>query len=284
MRTLLVKMLQLTVFMQSVGIFLYSRSSGPFIDYLVMEHGFTYEQAFSFENIFAWSTLLVGAAVLLYPATLLLLASACLTFLLAYITVAQGGSAFSSWTLTAHAARYTAPLVLLLFRHGPESKPTLLTCQWLVVVALSLTFATHGLEALARHPDFTDYIISSGANLAGIKISQSAAETLLAGIGIMDIFCALAILSFTNPYILCWMACWGLITGFARVTELGPAMYGEVIIRAAHFVLPLVALLLFKLRHTAAATAAKPGRQKPPSPVTGNLSQQNFYSCQGFPD
>ncbi len=227
---------------QCIGIFLHSSSIGFFTDFLFVNHSFTYQQATAVENMFAWVVLALGIAIFIHPVKLLLVLISVLTFLSAYIQIEQGGFPFSSWAIPATASRYAAPLALIFALNCNKIHLS----YWVATLGLCLTFATHGIKALLFHPNFIDYIITSGSNLTGLEICQSAAEILLAGIGLLDIICALAILVYPYKRIFYWMIFWGFITAFARITELGIDMYGEFLIRIAHFTLPLVLLLYFE--------------------------------------
>ena len=64
-------------------------------------------------------------------------------------------------------------------------------------------------------------------------------------IGWQDILLACALLLFRHKALLYWVACWGIITAFSRMTAMGFTVYDMTLIRAANGGLALVLLLFW---------------------------------------
>jgi hypothetical protein len=119
---------------------------------------------------------------------------------------------------------------------------------WLLRIGISLTFLTHGIEALLNHPKFVDFLLASSDRLLGWPLQERAAQLLLRWIGGVDIMVAVAILCFRWRAVAFWMAFWGLITAFARVVEADWNSYDKVLVRAAHAGVPLAIGLYWTFR------------------------------------
>jgi hypothetical protein len=100
------------------------------------------------------------------------------------------------------------------------------------------------MEAISLHPYFIDYLITTSANLLKLDLKESVAEIILIVIGSLDILVGISILIFRFKWLFLWMAVWGFITAFARITELGWGMFPEVLIRAVHFGGPIALIFL----------------------------------------
>ncbi|MFW6057734.1 MAG: hypothetical protein ACOC9W_02650 [Persicimonas sp.] len=163
--------------------------------------------------------------------------------LLAAGTWYLGGKPFSDWSLAAHAVRYAAPIALAML-HAPSSdQPTGRRnelVQWLLRVAVALTFLVHGLEALSQHPRFVDFLLVGWEKFFGLRLAESSARSLLIAIGIFDVLVAAgALLSRKWRWILAWMAFWGAVTAASRIVY-GGADHGHMtLIRAANAGVPL---------------------------------------------
>jgi hypothetical protein len=82
-------------------------------------------------------------------------------------------------------------------------------------------------------------------------MKQVHAENMLRIIGSLDILAAILAIVFPKKPVFIWLAFWGLITAFARITELGIGMYPEVLIRAGHFLVPICLILINTERNAA---------------------------------
>lgn len=215
--------------------------------WLFLDQGLSHASAFQTELVLVLVSLASAVAglilrghrwggCLMLPAFGYLLAEACLI-------AKMGGTGHAEWAPAAHALRYATPFALaLLAMKEPfgEAQVTML-----LRVSLAMVFLTHGAEALLHFPRFIDLIIGSAENLAGWRVTESQAESILTAIGIADVAAAVLVLVIVkpSPALLWWMAVWGLITAFSRVTCLGWDAYREVLLRATHVVVPLVLVL-----------------------------------------
>ncbi len=162
------------------------------------------------------------------------------------------GDLFARLTLMEEAVRIATPATLLLFlmdrersNHGMFSK-----CGSLILLAAtSLTFASHGYQAIELYGPFVDLILLS--NPCGITLAtdQQTAETLLLIIGWIDIALAILIIALRWQVIAIYMAAWGLLTAYSRVTAGGMDAWPEMFIRAANAGAPLTLFFLFRLKY-----------------------------------
>ncbi len=148
------------------------------------------------------------------------------------------GVGHAQWAPAAHALRYGTPLALaLLAMKEPFGEAQVMM---LLRVSLAFVFVTHGAEALMHYPRFIDLIIGSGENLFRWRITESQARSALTLIGVLDIAAGIAILVRAFPALLWWMAVWGLVTALSRMTSLGWEAYRDVLVRASHFLVPMI--------------------------------------------
>lgn len=151
-------------------------------------------------------------------------------FMFALFQTIIGGQFHSELTLFAQAIRYLTPLAFYLLLRGSKYGVSLLR------VGISITFFTHGIEALIKEPLFIDFLIDA---LKGFNLGEAGATNILILIGVMDILLALSSLWFKNRWIYFYMAIWGFITAFYRVLfEGGPGVI-SMLIRSGHFFVPL---------------------------------------------
>lgn len=163
-------------------------------------------------------------------------------------SVIDGGTHFSAWSPLAHATRWVLPLaahgLFALSDRGVEGRRlerdgTLL--RWWLRLAVAVTFAVHGYEALAAHPRFVDYLLAADRKLWLGGMDQSTAEGLLVAIGAIDMLLAAALLWRPNASpVIGYMVAWGLITAGARVVHMGLGSSDQTLIRAANFGVPLL--------------------------------------------
>lgn len=147
--------------------------------------------------------------------------------------------AFMELTLPAHAVRIAAPLALALASDSDDEKPTggglrPVGIRFLMVAA-GLTFAAHGVEALAAHPRFVDYLIVFTHDGLGLEIAQSQLEIALQVVGVIDLAVALpALLLRRWSSVYAYMAIWGTIAAASRVVHGGMNGLPEMLIRSAN--------------------------------------------------
>lgn len=234
--------LRFTLLLHCVGLFMQLRSGSALEGTLFMEYGVEQATAKKIENMVAMVFLFIGSVIFFRPRKILLLTISFLFFSTALLIQRQAGSPFTDWTVLAHAARIVAPVGLYLLI-GKGSRLPKIT-YFVLTFGLGITFITHGMEAIFLHPYFVDYLITSSHHLLGVDLSQQLAERILQTIGSLDILLGVLVLFLKNKWLLLWLAFWGMVTAFSRITALGWEMYPEVLSRAAHFGIPLALIFL----------------------------------------
>ncbi len=166
------------------------------------------------------------------------------------------GQAFSDWVLLSHSARYVTPcaaIVLILAARGSASAARRFETagEWALRIPLAAVFAAHGTEAFVGNPGFVDLIISSAANLTGMRVTESAALTALEVIGCMDVAVAGVILTRPGRLVLGWAAGWASIAALSRITANGWSAYPDVLVRASYYFGPIAlwSLLVRRAMH-----------------------------------
>ncbi len=142
------------------------------------------------------------------------------------------------------ALRYATPLAaIFLFQSSEKSK---IWAERIMRVSIAFTFAAHGRKALFAEPQFIDFLLIFFRRIGMESFSEAPALTLLHMIGTIDLVLAAHLLFFKperNRMVLIWMAAWGAITAFARITYGGWGNWHEVLIRSSHVLMPLALLL-----------------------------------------
>jgi hypothetical protein len=155
------------------------------------------------------------------------------------------------------ALRYLTPVAALyLFQSSDKSR---VWAGRVMRIAIALTFAAHGIKALLADPQFVDYLLVFFRRIGMESVSEPQALILLHMVGTIDLILAAHLLFFKperNRMVLWWMAGWGLITAFARITYGGSGNWHEVLIRTSHCLVP-VALLLLNRRGPEVDSAGK---------------------------
>lgn len=244
-KTTIFRLLKLTLLLQCVGVFFHLQGGSAVETMLFMEAGMKQANAKSVENTIAWIFLLFGLWAFIKPNKPLLIFISLLTLLLAFIIKRQAGSPFTEWSIPAHMIRILLPIGMIFF---VGEKKKLALPYYILLTGLVITFLTHGLEALSLHPRFIDYLILSFENTFGLRTRQIHAENMLRIIGSLDILAAILAIVFPRKPVFIWLAFWGFLTAFARITELGIGMYPEVLIRTGHFLVPICLMLINDIR------------------------------------
>lgn len=171
------------------------------------------------------------------------------------------GQAFSEHVFVTQSLRYLTPVALaLLFVAARQARlPRSAPC-WLLRVSIAAVFAGHGIEALRANPLFIDLIISTAANLVGVRVSETTATSALEVIGLMDLGIAATTLLRPFPQLLWFAALWAATTAFSRVTANDWDAYPEVLLRSSYVLAPLALALLL----ANSASSAAPARQATP--------------------
>lgn len=147
----------------------------------------------------------------------------------------------------AQATRSVLPLlaVWVVVRRAKARGPTG-EIWWarLGSLALAATFAAHGVEALALHPGFEEYLEAFFRGPLGAEVSTELLHGVLIAIGVVDLVVALWVLLRPTRAVLLWMLCWGAITAGARIVHGGLGASSQTLLRTAHIVVPLAVLVL----------------------------------------
>ncbi|RPA70414.1 hypothetical protein EF405_03880 [Cyclobacteriaceae bacterium YHN15] len=240
-KNFILQLLKFALLLQCTGVFFHLLGGSAIETMLFMEVGMKQADAKSVEKFIGWIFLFLGIWAFFKPNKPLLVIISIMTLLLAFIIKRQGGSPFTEWSIPAHMVRILLPIGILFFI-GEKKKLTM--PYYILLTGIVITFLTHGFEALSLHPRFLDYLILSFDHILGLRIRQIHAENMLRIIGSMDIIVAILAIFFPKKPVFIWLAFWGLLTAFARVTELGIGMYPEVLIRAGHFLVPVALILI----------------------------------------
>ena len=211
--------------------------------------GWNFSESFALQaQVVVASQLVVTAVVTCFRSVALLLlpvAAVKIALAVAMWQMADGFQIVSNWLppavtawlpFSTQGARVAAPLALWLYGR-PERTPR---TYWEPVArgGACLAFAGHGLEALWHSPQFADLILFS-ARRFGIAVTEHAAQTLLTGIGVVDLLLATLLITKRWRSAAIYAALWGLVTAGSRMTAHGLAFgWYETLIRAAHFGLP----------------------------------------------
>ena len=114
--------------------------------------------------------------------------------------------------------------------------------------AAAITFFVHGIEAWQLHPPFIDLVISSAMNFFGAGLPQAGVERLLLIIGLVDMVIAVICVMTRIRGVLWWMAFWGGVTAFSRITAFGfEPMWHQTLLRTPHIGLPVAVVLTWIL-------------------------------------
>ncbi len=164
--------------------------------------------------------------------------------LLSLCKMLNGGAAFSDWAITAHATRWLPcfALWLWLFMKPCAKEQSYRVVKWMLVIAVSLTFTTHGIEALLFHPGFRDLLIGS-FEIISIHLSDSLCHLLLRLIGVMDVTLAVLVLFTQRKSLFLWMAIWGGVTALARPITFGEILWEDALLRCGNCLIPLILFL-----------------------------------------
>jgi hypothetical protein len=151
------------------------------------------------------------------------------------------------------ATRLATPLGLALLAATPArpGETRLLAAAALLAAASAATFAAHGLEALALHGEFLDFLFLAAREL-GFELAEARARGVLLVIATLDLVAALgALLALRWRWArlsLAWMGAWGLATAVMRPFSYGSAFYADFLVRLPNGCVPLAALALLRAR------------------------------------
>ena len=156
---------------------------------------------------------------------------------------------FSELAVPAHATRWLPcfALGLLMFYPSKMQSSLLSVVKNLLIIAVSLTFATHGYEAFMEHPEFKD-LLYGAFEIISISLSENIAIILLKLIGIMDVFLAIAVIFCHSRWkrLLLWMSAWGFITAISRPVAFGAVGLDDAFLRIGNGAIPLIVFFLVR--------------------------------------
>lgn len=165
----------------------------------------------------------------------------------------NGGEIFSELSITAQATRWLPCLALwlLFFYRTTMQTPLFNSAIYLLIIAASLTFATHGYEAFMEHPKFKDLLYGT-LKIISISPSETLVITLLKVIGIMDILLAISVIFFHSKWkwLILWMAVWGFLTAVSRATAFGELGIDDALLRIGNGFIPLIVYLVIRFFQT----------------------------------
>lgn len=161
------------------------------------------------------------------------------------------GEAYSRLALGEHAVRFILPMagVLVWWRlraTQPDGSAGGSIGRWrtVFVTAAAATFVVHGYKAIQVYPPFVDLVLLTQSRFGLNWFDQSTVESLLVGIGVMDISLGLLLLATGWRCFAFYMAFWGLVTACSRMTAFGFDAWPETLIRSANWGLPLAIAML----------------------------------------
>lgn len=190
----------------------------------------------------AGALIALAAAMATRPSAGQMVAVAAWLALVAGLTTARGEVFAASITAPAHAARIAVPLVWAWWRAAADDAARHRVAA-LMRAAIAATFIAHGVEALLGHPKFVDYIVIVGERWHLWRVDAVGALDALVVIGVVDIAVGLSIIARPTRPVAAHMAFWGAVTAVCRVLYADLGASHEILIRSAHFALPLAIAL-----------------------------------------
>jgi hypothetical protein len=196
-----------------------------------------------------WVLLAFAPLALCYPMPMVLLPLAGWMLIVALARTLAGGP-FYELQIPVHACRWLAPLALALVVRWPRRKFLSLRrvriMEWTLRAGAAMTFAGHGLEAIANNPEFVP-LIAGVRVMVGLRADEAAMNVLLPTIGAMDLMLALAIVLGRFRFIGVYMAMWGGAAAVSRVIAGGFGAYPDMLLRLVNAGVPLALLLLWQM-------------------------------------
>lgn len=211
---------------------------------LFMNYGVPHPEAAGIERRNAW-ILLAALPFLVLPASRQWAAGLFAGYLalVVFATVDQGGEPFSQYAPLAQAMRLCTPFVFMAVTSVWWQKLPAFWSQtlplWVIMLATTLTFHMHGVEAIQAHPGFIDMTIGAANELTGWRPEEKTARIMLMVVGAIDIVAPAALLLLRSRPALLWLIGWGLFTSYLRFLNYESGGLPDAIVRLPHFFLPL---------------------------------------------
>ena len=132
-----------------------------------------------------------------------------------------------------------------MFYQSKMQPSVLSVVKYLLLIAVSLTFATHGYEVFMEHPMFKD-LLYGAFEIISISPSETIVVILLKLIGIMDVFLAISVIFYHSrwKWLLLWMSAWGFLTAISRPVAFGAAGLDDAFLRIGNGAIPLIVYFL----------------------------------------
>ena len=195
--------------------------------------------------------LVLAGLVILRPTPAVLWSIFTLILLLTAIKVFKLDQ-FSGLTIASRAARYLAPITLLMLLDWRANKNVNLGGTLNIMrIAIALTFFGHGVQVLFHSQKFIDLIQGSEMNiLGGPLLGANQTLLLLDTIAIVDIVAAVLLLATRWSLIPLYMAGWTFLTATSRVFANGLTSWDDTAIRGTYYGIPLAIFLIFQWQKT----------------------------------
>ena len=249
--------LRVIVAIQCLGAATQNLSMGvewPVANFLVVEMDYGRVMVDQYATYAAYALIACGILTLLRPCWPVLLPVTVWFIAGSLVKVVRNESPLSILEPVEHAARYTAPLALMVLDFWPPSFKSHLgrtvVAMWLLRLAAAATFIGHGLVALYQAVNgghFIDLLTSTTSAVLGRDLSMDEARAGLSIIGGVDLGVAISLLCSRAKPVALYMAAWGFATAATRMIAAGPAAFPETLVRVANGGLPLVLLLYWSL-------------------------------------
>lgn len=222
--------------MLCVGYFVTLYRGSDLGSFLFMNWGVKEHVAHISEKVLGAFIIWLGLMHLLNPNKILAWLLSMLFVSLLIVTLIVGGKHFAHWAVWTGALKWASPWGLYFFANA--NKRDLIA---LIKIATSITFATHGMQALSLNPVFLDYILLNPFLIS----SQSSAEVILKVIGLIDILVAFLLLFNYKPAFY-WVVLWGFSIALLRLIDGGIYNYPEFLLRVPYFSGILALMFIFK--------------------------------------
>jgi len=231
------KLLKATLLILVGGVFGQLFKGGSISSLLFMNLGLQESVSVNIELGFAFLILFMGLYSTFIPKVWSLYTLTFLLLLIAIATHISAGKHYAELSVLAQFARLVTPLSFCFLIMKNQR-----AMVFVLRLGLSITFLTHGWEALQSHPVFIDYVIG----FSRMSIEEGNAVLLLKIIGFIDISTAILIWFNKTRQVLYWMIVWGFATAFVRLIDAGADNFAEFMVRVPNFMLAYVLLIFQK--------------------------------------
>lgn len=195
--------------------------------------------------LFALAFLVLGALAFWKPTTKVLWSIFTMIALLTSMKFLGFGLLFGL-TLPSHAARYLAPVGLLMLMKANKRNQDPSMIFNMLRISIALTFFGHGVKGLFHSSNFLHLMQGTEMTLFGAAIlSPEMNLFILDAIGVVDLLAAVLILTSRWHIVAIYMALWTFAAAWTRVTANGIASWDDIVIRAAYYMIPLAIICYY---------------------------------------